>query len=104
MTTLILWDNDIIYLPEEIVNFVNLKKLNLRGNPRLTISKIQKEWLDKLISKGCIVYKDNIRMMGEKSSNSDDSVFTKNNNFNTTYIKENQNNNKKYDDYWESEF
>lgn len=104
VTTLILWDNDIIYLPEEIVNFVNLKKLNLRGNPRLTISKIQKEWLDKLISKGCIVYKDNIRMMGEKSSNSDDSVFTKNNNFNTTYIKENQNNNKKYDDYWESEF
>lgn len=104
VTTLILWDNDIIYLPEEIVNFVNLKKLNLRGNPRLTISKIQKEWLDKLINQGCIVYKDKIRIIGEKSSNSDEFIFTKNSNFNATDIKEKPNNDKKYDDYWESEF
>jgi Leucine-rich repeat (LRR) protein len=107
VSTFILWDNDIIYLPEEIINFVNLKKLNLRGNPRLVISKTQKEWLDKLISQGCIVYKDNIIIIGEKSSSADELVFTKKNNLNSTNTKEEKQKSKKekkYDDYWESEF
>ena len=104
VTTLILWDNNIIYLPEEITKFINLKKLNLRGNPRLAISKKQKEWLDKLANNGCTVYKDNIRMMGEKASNTEEVIVNKNINSNTSHMNKNSNNNEKYDNYWESEF
>ena len=60
-----------------------------------------------MISQGCIVYKDNIIIIGEKSSSADELVFTKNNNLNSTNTKEEKQKSKKekkYDDYWESEF
>lgn len=48
LTTLVLWDNNLVYLPEKIINFKHLKKLNLRGNPNLLITLDQKKWLDEL--------------------------------------------------------
>ena len=101
ITTLILWDNDIRYLPEEIVNFTNLKKLNLRGNPKLAISVKQKEWLDGLKGK-CEILKDDIRMIGEKSEKESEFVYTSKKS-NTDFVKEDKTA-KKDSNYWESEF
>ncbi len=76
ITTLILWDNDLAYLPQDIVKFVNLKKLNLRGNPNLTITAIQKEWINNL-SKQCIVFMDEVRLYRDDYDSSNEE-FKKN--------------------------
>ncbi len=55
MTTFILEDNNIEELPKEIVNFKNLKILNLKNNP-LALTNIQKIWIEQLKEKGCEVY------------------------------------------------
>ena len=66
LTTLVLWDNDISFLPDEIVNFTNLKKLNLRGNPNLAISPNQKEWIEALRGK-CSVFIDSVKYLDEET-------------------------------------
>ena len=66
LTTLVLWDNDISFLPDEIVNFTNLKKLNLRGNPNLAISPNQKEWIEALRGK-CSVFIDSVKYLEEET-------------------------------------
>ena len=66
LTTLVLWDNDISFLPNEIVNFTNLKKLNLRGNPNLAISPNQKEWIEALRGK-CSVFIDSVKYLDEET-------------------------------------
>jgi hypothetical protein len=60
ISTFSLWDNDISFLPNEIINFTNLKKLNLRGNPNLELTQTQKDWIDNL--KDCTIYMDEIRL------------------------------------------
>jgi hypothetical protein len=65
ITTLVLWDNDICFLPNEIVNFTNLKKLNLRGNPNLTITPFQQEWINNL-RKESVVFIDEVRLSDDK--------------------------------------
>ena len=55
VTTLILEDNNIEELPKEIVNFKNLKMLNLKNNP-FTLTYTQKRWAEQLKDKGCEVY------------------------------------------------
>lgn len=65
ITTLVLWDNDIGFLPNEIVNFTNLKKLNLRGNPNLTITSFQQEWINNL-RKESVVFIDEVRLSDDK--------------------------------------
>ena len=66
VTTFSLWDNDISFLPNEIVNFTNLKKLNLRGNPNLAISPNQKEWIEALRGK-CSVFIDSVKYITEET-------------------------------------
>jgi hypothetical protein len=63
ITTLVLWDNSISSLPDEIVNFTNLKKLNLRGNTNLELTQIQKDWIDNL--KNCTIYTDEIKIKND---------------------------------------
>ena len=63
ITTLVLWDNDISFLPDEIVNFTNLKKLNLRGNPNLELTQTQKDWIDNL--RNCTIYTDEIKIKSD---------------------------------------
>lgn len=63
ITTLVLWDNNISSLPDEIVNFTNLKKLNLRGNLNLEITQTQKNWIDNL--KHCTIYMDEIKIKND---------------------------------------
>ncbi len=63
ITTLVLWDNDISFLPDEIVNFTNLKKLNLIGNPNLELTQTQKDWIDNL--KNCTIYTDEIKIKSD---------------------------------------
>ena len=55
VTTLILADNHIEELPKEIVNFRNLKLLNLKNNP-LVLTPMQERWIEQLKEKGCEVY------------------------------------------------
>lgn len=66
VNTFSIWDNDITYLPKEIVNFNQLKKLNLRGNPNLAISPSQKEWIENLREK-CSVFTDSVRYIREET-------------------------------------
>lgn len=66
ITTLVLWDNDISFLPNEIVNFTNLKKLNLRGNPNLAISPNQKMWIETLKGK-CSVFIDSVKYLEDET-------------------------------------
>ena len=55
ITTLDIANNNIEALPKEIINFRNLKVLNLENNPFiLTIA--QKKWTEQLKEKGCEVY------------------------------------------------
>ena len=65
LTTLVLWDNNLVYLPEKIINFKNLKKLNLRGNPNLSVTISQKTWIDKLKLYNS-VFIDNLSVITEK--------------------------------------
>ena len=65
VTTFSLWDNDISFLPNEIVSFTNLKKLNLRGNPNLTITPFQQEWINNL-RKESVVFIDEVRLLDDK--------------------------------------
>jgi len=57
---LILWDCNLKYLPRDIINLTNLKKLNIRGNKELVISQSQKEWIYAL-KRNSIVYMEEIR-------------------------------------------
>lgn len=66
VTTFSLWDNDISFLPNEIVNFTNLKKLNLRGNSNLEITQTQKDWIDNL--KDCTIYMDEIKLKNNSNN------------------------------------
>jgi len=63
--TLVLWDNNLVYLPENIINFKHLKKLNLRGNPNLSVTIAQKKWIDKLKLYNS-VYIDNLNIITEE--------------------------------------
>jgi hypothetical protein len=66
ISTFSLWDNDISFLPNEIVNFTNLKKLNLRGNSNLEITQTQKDWIDNL--KDCTIYMDEIKLKNNSNN------------------------------------
>jgi len=74
ITTLTLWDNDLIYLPQDIVKFVNLTKLNLRGNPNLTISSTQQEWINNL-SKKCTVFIDDVKLYRDDYDSSNEKLY-----------------------------
>jgi len=66
LETLILWDVGISYLPKNIVKLKNLKKLNLRGNPNLSITISQKEWLDNLKDTGTQLFIERVNIIDEK--------------------------------------
>lgn len=63
---LILWSCELKYLPKDIIKLDKLKKLNLRGNPELSASPSQLDWIDNL-NKKAIVFKENIRTIREET-------------------------------------
>lgn len=65
LTTLVLWDCALKYLPKEIVQLKSLKKLNIRTNPELCITKEQEKWINSLIDSNCTVYKDSTTLIDD---------------------------------------
>lgn len=66
---LILWDCDLLYLPKTIMRLTDLRKLNIRGNPRLAITNEQKIWLGNL-AKSADIYKDTIGFLEDEALDS----------------------------------
>lgn len=64
IATLVLWDCDLAFLPKEIVKFTKLKKLNIRGNPRLSITRSQEQWIESLM-KHASVFKDTVAFIDD---------------------------------------
>jgi Leucine-rich repeat (LRR) protein len=60
-----LWDCGLRYLPKSIIELNSLKKLNLRTNPELILTRAQEQWIEDLKHVFCIVYKDSTLTMGE---------------------------------------
>jgi Leucine-rich repeat (LRR) protein len=58
LTEISLWDCGLRYLPKNIIELQSLKKLNIRTNPALMLTKAQEKWLMDLTNMNCIVYKD----------------------------------------------
>lgn len=67
---LVLWYCDLKSLPKDIVKLRNLKKLNLRANPNLTLTEEQKIWLIDLETKA-IVYRDKIKNIASDFEDND---------------------------------
>lgn len=63
---LVLWDNELTFLPDDIVRLSNLKKLNLRGNAKLYLSPIQMKWVKEL-QKNSVVFIDEIKLIPDKN-------------------------------------
>lgn len=65
VTEIALWDCGLRYLPKNIVEFRSLKKLNLRTNPALMLTRAQEEWIEDLRRTFCTVYKDPTLTIGD---------------------------------------
>lgn len=92
LTTLVLWDCNLKYLPKDIIKLNGLKKLNIRGNLNLSLTQSQKNWIDELRKKATVFSDDNYTIVIDstldfvENSNIDDIKQTNNEVKKTTII------------------